>query len=271
MEVFAEDPTYLVIGLVVLAAACFVAMRVTQQGKFLVWALGSLGLAGLMLLVDFLWVTDNERIERVVYDLRRAVLAGDADGVLADLTPDVEYLQHETSISGEATRALIKANLANASFDFVHLRDLQVSAGRQTRRGKAEFRVYAKGTLKTLGGSYNVGTANSTWSLGFQQTAPGVWKVNRITPVAVPDGAIQAPGPDLKTRARQPGVMPEFSKRLHGRRVLGPMGPGPHGAPAEDRPKSESREGGAEDRPKSESREWGPEKPSRPGEAPTAD
>ena len=33
--------------------------------------------------------------------------------------------------------------------------------------------------------TYSVGTANSTWSLGFQETEPGVWKVNRITPVSM--------------------------------------------------------------------------------------
>ena len=75
----------------------------------------------------------------------------------------------------------------------MHIQDLQTSAGRQTRRGKAEFRIYAKGTLRTSMATCNVGTANSTWSLGFQETEPGVWKVNRITPVSMTEGAVLIP------------------------------------------------------------------------------
>ena len=149
MTFLSEDPTYLAGALGVLAGAFLIALRVTQQGKYLIWALGSLGLAMTVLLVERFWVTDNERIERVVYDLRRAVLASDAEAVLKHLTPDVQYVQHGTSLPGESTRELIRTNLSHATFDFVYIRELQTSAGRQTRRGKAEFRIYAKGRLQT--------------------------------------------------------------------------------------------------------------------------
>jgi ketosteroid isomerase-like protein len=188
MTFLSEDPTYLAGALLLLAGAFAVALRVTQQGKYLVWALSAAGLAVAVVAIERFWVTDSERIERVVYDLRRAVLASDAEGVIKHLTPDVQYVQSGTPLPGEATRELIRTNLANASFDLVHLRELQTSAGRQTRRGKAEFRMMAKGRLRTSMATYDVGTADSTWSLGFQETAPGEWKVNRITPVLVPEG-----------------------------------------------------------------------------------
>jgi ketosteroid isomerase-like protein len=188
MTFLSEDPTYVAGALGVLAGAFLIALRVTQQGKYLIWALSSLGLAMTVLLVERFWVTDNERIERVVYDLRRAVMTSDAEAVLTHLTPDVQYVQHGTALPGEATRELIRNNLSNATFDFVYIRELQTSAGRQTRRGKAEFRIYAKGRLHTPLQDYSVGTADSTWSLGFQETDPGIWKVNRITPVSVPEG-----------------------------------------------------------------------------------
>ena len=108
MTFLSEDPTYLAGALGVLAGAFLIALRVTQQGKYLIWALGSLGLAMTVLLVERFWVTDNERIERVVYDLRRAVMASDAEAVLKHLTPDVQYVQHGTAIPGEATRELIR-------------------------------------------------------------------------------------------------------------------------------------------------------------------
>src|SRR4051794_16281513 len=137
MTILAEDPTYLVVALGCLAGAFLVALKVTQQAKYLFWSLGVLGLLLAVTAIERLWVTDNERIERVVYDLRRAVLASDAEAVLAHLTPDVQYVQEGTPLPGEATRALIRANLDNATFELVHIRELQTSAGRQTRRGKA--------------------------------------------------------------------------------------------------------------------------------------
>jgi ketosteroid isomerase-like protein len=193
MTFLSEDSTYLVGGLGIMAGAFLIALRVTQQGKYLVWALTALGFAALALVFEQLWVTEVERIERVVYDLRRAVLASDVGGVLKHLTPDVQYVTDGAALPGGATRELIRVNLANSVFDLVHISELQISAGRQTRRGTAAFRVFAKGTLKTSLATYNVGTANSTWSLGFQETEPGVWKVNRITPVSVPEGVLAVP------------------------------------------------------------------------------
>jgi hypothetical protein len=188
MTNLSEDPTYLVGALGTLAALFFIALRVTQQGKYLVWALVSLGLSVSVVVVEQLWVTDNERIEHVVYELRNAVLASDAEAVLKHVTADVEYVQGGTSLPGDVTSELIRTNLGNSRFDFIYIRELQTSAGRQTRRGKAEFRIYVKGRLHTSMASFDVGTADSTWSLGFQETSPGIWKVNRITPVSGPAG-----------------------------------------------------------------------------------
>jgi len=219
MTFLSEDPTYLVGFLALVGVTFLMALKVTQQGKYLAWALTALGLAVAVVVIERIWVTDNERIESVVYELRRAVLAANPEDVLAQLTPDVEYVQDGISLSGEATRELIRANLANAAFDFVHVQDLQTSAGRQTRRGKAEFRIYAKGTLRATLATYNVGTANSTWSLGFQETEPGVWKVNRITPVSMTEGMALTPRSLSFSRTRGKG------RGNANQRVPGPAGP----------------------------------------------
>jgi len=194
MTYLSEDPTVLVGGLLLLAAAFVVALKVTQQGKYLIRALVAGGLAVAVLAIEWLWVTDAERIEQVVYDLRREVLNSDLEGVLTHLTPNVQFLKGEMALDGDATRALIRGNLENTSFEFIRISSLETSAGRQSRRGKAEFRVLAKGSLHTLQATVNIGTANSVWSLGFQETEPGVWKVNRITPVQIPSGALVMPG-----------------------------------------------------------------------------
>lgn len=195
MTNLSEDPTVLA-GLLMLVAGGFVvALRVTQQGRYLVRALIAAGLAATVVVVEWLWVTDNERIEQVVYGLRDAVANSDVEGVLGYLAPDVQYLRGQTALDAEATRDLIQANLERARFDLVRVSGLRVSAAEQSRRGKAEFHVFSKGTMDTSMGTVNIGTtADSLWSLGFRETQAGVWKVSRITPMRLPSGALEAPG-----------------------------------------------------------------------------
>jgi hypothetical protein len=197
MTYLSEDPVYLAGGLLLLAGAFLVAVNITQRGKYLVYAGAAFGLALLVVAIEWLWITDNERIEKVVYDLRRAVQNSDADGVLAHMAPSVQYLQGDTALSEDATRALIRANLSHAHFAFVRVSNLQTNAGQQSRRGKAEFQVLTRGRFERLGavaGMTDVGTQLTTWSLGFQETEAGIWKVNRISPVSMPQGILALPG-----------------------------------------------------------------------------
>jgi len=77
----AEDLTYLA-GLLVLGALlCLIGSKVTQERKYLIWALTALGLALATFTIEQLRVTDQERIERVVYELRMAVAYHDIPGV----------------------------------------------------------------------------------------------------------------------------------------------------------------------------------------------
>ena len=138
-------------------------------------------------------------------------------------------------------RALIRANLSHAHFEFVRISDLQTSAGQQSRRGKAEFRVFIRGSFDRQGsvsGMTDVGTQVTTWSLGFQETEPGIWKVNRISPVSMPQGILALPGGLPPTDdshlglndgiglPRTPGSMGRGSRRsgLRPRRLLGEIG-----------------------------------------------
>ena len=163
MTFLSEDPSFLMVVLVLVAGAFLVALKVTQQAKYLLWALGTLGLAAILMVVELLWVTDAERIEQVVFDLRRAVLASDVEGVLAHLTPDVEYGQGGTYLSGEATRELIRANLTNATFDFVHINGLQTSAGRNNATGEGGVSGLCEGHVADVAGHLQCG--NSEFNL----------------------------------------------------------------------------------------------------------
>ncbi len=231
MSYFTEDPTVLAGVFLVLAGAFLIALRVTQQGKYLVYAGASLGLALVVVVVEWLWVTDNERIEQVVYDLRRAVLESDVDGVLAHMSPHVQYLRGDFTLSEEETRSLIRSNLSNSHFDFVRITGLQTSAGSQARRGSAEFRVFARGSLNTALMTVEGGSATTDWSLGFQETGPGIWKVCRITPIRLPYGILPAPGSPPPRGLRggrfrqvgmaQPGVAQSADALLRNRRQGG--------------------------------------------------
>ncbi len=194
MTNLSEDPTYLAGGLLLLAGVFVVALNITQQGKYLVRAGIMLGLAFAVVAVEWFWVTDNERIEQVVYALRQAVLNSDADDVIVQMAPNVQYLQADTALSEDETRAMIKDTLSQAEFEFVRISDLQISVGQQSRRGQAEFRVFTRGRLHSSLGMAELGTAVTTWSLGFQETEPGVWKVSRISPVSMPARNSGLPG-----------------------------------------------------------------------------
>jgi hypothetical protein len=238
MTYLSEDPTFLAGGLLLLAGAFLLALKVTQEGKYAIRAGVAIAMALTVVLIEWVWVTDNERIEQVVYDLGRAVQNSDADRVLAHLTPTVQYKQGETVLTEDMTRALIRSNLSNAQFNFVRISDLQTSAGRQSRRGLAEFRVISSGSLNTSAGAMSTGTSVTAWSLGFQETEHGVWKVNRITPVSIPRGVLAMPG-GLPTdgsrlgfndgisvpRPNNGGLAPSLrrpSRKVHGKSFLGP-------------------------------------------------
>ena len=186
MELLSEDATYLAGGLGILAMILLVALRVTQQGKFLIWAGAALSLAALLVLVEYLWVTDTERIEQVVYDLRGAVAASNVPAVFALLAPDVQFVQKGQNISGDETRSYIKNNLDKAKFDFVRITKLEANAGRQSGRGSALFRILASGSYQVGSVDFNFGTTNLDFSLGFRELSPKVWRVDRITLTRAP-------------------------------------------------------------------------------------
>ncbi|MGE3821330.1 MAG: hypothetical protein AB7I30_18110 [Isosphaeraceae bacterium] len=188
MELLSEDPRYLAGGLGLLALAYLIALKLTQQGKYLIWAGAALGLALLVVTIERLWVTDQERIERTVYDLAAAVAAGDPDQALTFLADDVRYARGDVTLPTDATRAQVRDLIENTRFDFLTLNRFVANAGAQSRRGKAEFRVFCGGSIQRGSYRYNFGSTHSSWSLGLREVGPGVWKVNRITPVETPRG-----------------------------------------------------------------------------------
>lgn len=193
MMYLSDDPTFLVGGLLLLAVGFAFAVRITQQGKYLLYASIAAAMALVVVVVERVWVTDVERIEQVIYDLRRAVANSDVDGVLDHLAPDVLYTRGDISLTPDETRAYIHENLARVRFEFVQINGLEVTVAEQSRRGKADFRILAKGTMETSLARVPVGSASMAWSLGLRETSPGVWKVSRITPGPISGDVLTPP------------------------------------------------------------------------------
>ena len=120
-----------------------IALKVTQQGKYLLSAGMALLLALLVVVVEWLWVTDNERIEQVVHDVRTAVLNSDPEGVLAHLTPDAQYAGPESSMTPEATRHLIREYVSNVHLEFLRIMQLKTSVAQQAPRNSRVSRLGA--------------------------------------------------------------------------------------------------------------------------------
>jgi hypothetical protein len=87
----AEDPTPVYILLAVAAVALAVAYWNTRKRAYLVGIGAVLLLAGVVWLIDFLVVTERERLVKTVNTMGRAVQALDVDGVFRHLSEDFEF------------------------------------------------------------------------------------------------------------------------------------------------------------------------------------
>ncbi|RLT11868.1 MAG: hypothetical protein DWI24_06815 [Planctomycetota bacterium] len=191
---FGENPWPIIIGLLVIAVICLALLFVTQNGRYLIRALIALSFVALLLLIDWAWKTDREKIAEVVIKIANAVNRNDIETLRGQLAPNALYLQSGQGAGVEFQSPLGNTLLRDAidqmKFDFLSVRDLNVSAGRQTKRGKADFQVLCAGTwLPKAGGSaLNFPPTSSSWSFGLQQRKDGSWLVDRITPTQLPGG-----------------------------------------------------------------------------------
>jgi ketosteroid isomerase-like protein len=186
MQYLTEDPSYVLIGLGLLALGLLIALKVTQQGKYLLWAAGVGVLAALVFAFEWFWVTDAERVEGVVYDLARAVEASDVDRIKSHLDDKVIFGMKGMTMDGSMPMRIVFQLLRRTRFDFVRIGQLTTSAGSQTKMGKAVFKVTATGVFEEGGSELVMPPLSTEWDLGFAEKSPGVWKVTRITAITVP-------------------------------------------------------------------------------------
>ena len=65
MTSLSEDPTYWAGGLILLAGAFLVALNLTQEGKYLIRAGAAFGLALVVVVIEWFWVTDLDAVVSV--------------------------------------------------------------------------------------------------------------------------------------------------------------------------------------------------------------
>ena len=186
MHYFTEDPSYVLIALGFGALCCLLTLKVTQQGKYLVWAGVLAAVAAVVFGFERFYVTDAERIEGVVYDLAGAMEASDVGRIKSHLDDRVTVGMRGRTVDGSIPMRIVFGLLQHAHFDFVRISQLTTSAGSQTRMGTASFKVSGTGTFNEGGGQQPFGSVGSEWSLSFSERGPGVWKVTRIQAIRVP-------------------------------------------------------------------------------------
>ncbi|RUL83890.1 hypothetical protein [Tautonia sociabilis] len=185
MTWLSEDPWTAVGACAVAAAACLVMVRLSQQGKYLAWAGAAVLAAGLVLLVERLWVTDRERIEAVLYDMADAVKEGDFPRLEGHLAPEFDRE------IGTITKIAMRGAVTGLDFEFIRLAQLQIHAGRLTGMGTANFYGQAQWAERSAEGG---ATFDATpppgvgFSFGFREVEPDTWKVSRIDVTSVPYG-----------------------------------------------------------------------------------
>ncbi len=203
---FGENPWPVIFALGLVAVIFLGLFALNQNGRHLFRALGLLGLCLALLGIDWLWTTDREKIAATISAMARAVKRNDEAELRKHLTPSAVYVQNGlpggVGFESPLGRTLLKQALDQMRFDLLTVKSLQISAGKKTRRGKADFDVMATGTwLPPLGGSaINFPPTPTSWSMGLSKQDDGRWLVDRITPTRLPG--------EIDGRANMPGLLP---------------------------------------------------------------
>ncbi len=208
MTWIAENPWPLAGSCFVLAFGFLIAVRLTQQGKYLMRSGIAAALGATILLIEFVWDTDVERIERVIREVARAVQAGDAETISSYLVP-APY-----QIDGNIPNARAAMMSVGNVFEFktIKIRSPQITAGRLTGRGKADFYAFAAWEETTRMGESDFNATpppGIQFSVGFERTDQNEWKIYRIEIVDAPSSIDPAIAIQTAVQAMASGVRSE--------------------------------------------------------------
>lgn len=190
-RLFAENVWPLIWLIALVELILVIAMVGTGRGRFLLW-IGSLALFAVLLVgVEWLWVTDAERIDGAINQVADAVRREDADGILRHLAPQCRFGSYNRDAIGQQAEALFR----QVEFDRVTISQRKTQVFRLRKQATAEFLAVARG--KQSGVEFN--PYPTRWILTFIQAEDGLWQVMDIQqlqafgdgdrPVSTPDPA----------------------------------------------------------------------------------
>lgn len=139
-----EDPTpvYWILG--VLAVGLAVGWWVTRQRKYLVGLGAVAALAGLVWLLDFLVVTDSEKIVLAVKDMAAGVETRDTNRIFSHISNDF----HLPMWDKKAFREMAEEHIRNGDLNHLSVGDFEpTDVSRAKRKGRMAFSVKPRGRL----------------------------------------------------------------------------------------------------------------------------
>ena len=172
VHLFAEDVWPLIWLLALAELILFIAMVGTGRGRYLVWMGVVAALAMLLVVLEWVLVTDRERVDAVVDQMARAVRHKDFDAVLRHLAPQCHFGGYDR----ERIRELADTELRDIEIDRITVSDRHTQVFPQRKQATAQFLAVVRGKQSKV----EQPPYASRWMLTFHQDTTGQWQVVEI-------------------------------------------------------------------------------------------
>ena len=172
IHLFAENVWPLIWLLALAELVLLIAMVGTGRGRFLVWIGMLAALAVFLVVLEWLIVTDRERVDGIVDQMARAVRNEDIDELLRHLAPQC----HFGAMDREAVRQLAASVLHEIEVDRVTVSDRTTQVFPRQKQATAEFLAVVRGKQSQV----EFAPYPSRWVLTFHQDPAGQWQVVEI-------------------------------------------------------------------------------------------
>jgi hypothetical protein len=184
-----EDVWALIGVLAILALGLAIATVATGRGRFLI-GIGALAcLAIALLAIEWLWVTDRERVDRIIDELAQAAMREDSSGIVQHLAADCRYANLDRNRIG----ALADAVFQRFAVDKVSVSSRRTEVFPLRGEAKAEFMAVVRGRQNNL----DFNPYPTRWILTFVQNSQGAWQVVEIQQIPAFGEGRQAMTPQL--------------------------------------------------------------------------
>jgi hypothetical protein len=172
IRLFAEDvwPLIWVIALVELLLV--IAMVGTGRGRLLIWIAALPVLAVALLGVEWLWVTDRERVDGIIDQIAEAVRHEDAESLVQHLAPRCRY----GGMNRDGIQRTAASLFQTLEIDSLKLSSRKTQMFRLRKEATAEFLAVIRGKQSNV----DFSPYPTRWVLTFNQDTNGRWQVAEI-------------------------------------------------------------------------------------------